>query len=50
MKCKDDKEARALGIEWCINQCRELIAYGSGDHFYTVGAVDNVKEVATAVY
>lgn len=22
MKCKDDKEARALGIEWCINQCR----------------------------
>lgn len=51
MKCKDDKEARALGIEWCINQCRELIAYGvPGIHFYTVGAVDNVKEVATAVY
>lgn len=51
MKCKDDKEARALGIEWCINQCRELIAYGvPGIHFYTVGAVENVKEVATAVY
>ena len=50
-ECKDDKEARALGIEWCINQCRELIAYGvPGIHFYTVGAVDNVKEVATAVY
>ena len=51
MKCKDDKEARALGIEWCINQCRELIAYGfRGYIFYTVGAVENVKEVAAAVY
>ena len=50
-KCKDDQEARALGIEWCINQCRELIAYGvPGIPFYTVGAVDNVKEVAPAVY
>ena len=51
MKCKDDKEARALGIEWCVNQCRELIEYGvPGIHFYTVGAVENVKEVARAVY
>lgn len=51
IKCKDDKEARALGIEWCINQCQELIEYGvPGIHFYTVGAVENVKEVATAVY
>ena len=51
IKCKDDKEARALGIEWCVNQCRELIAYGvPGIHFYTVGAVENVKEVAAAVY
>ena len=51
IKCKDDKEAHALGIEWCVNQCRELIAYGvPGIHFYTVGAVENVKEVAAAVY
>lgn len=51
VKCKDDGEARALGIEWCINQCRELIDYGvPGIHFYTVGAVENVKEVAKAVY
>lgn len=34
-----------------INQCRGLIEYGVPDiHFYTVGAVENVKEVATAVY
>jgi len=51
VKCKDNTEARALGIEWCINQCRELISYGvPGIHFYTVGAVENVKEVATAIY
>ena len=38
IKCKDDKEARALGIEWCVNQCRELIAYGvPGIHFLYSG-------------
>ena len=35
MKCKDDKEARALGIEWCINQCRGADSiWGSGDTFF----------------
>lgn len=28
LKCKTDEEARQLGVEWCINQCRELIAHG----------------------
>lgn len=51
MKCKDDNEACVLGIEWCINQCRELIRYGvPGIHFYTVGAVESVKEVAQSIY
>lgn len=51
MKCKNDEESSALGIEWCTAQCRELIAYGVPSiHFYTVGAVDSVKEVAQAIY
>ena len=51
MKCQTDEEAESLGIEWCIHQCRELIACGVPSiHFYTVSAVNSVKEVAKAIY
>ncbi|MBR4923397.1 MAG: methylenetetrahydrofolate reductase [Bacteroidaceae bacterium] len=51
LKCKTDDEANALGIEWCINQCKELIKFGVPSiHFYTVGAVDSIKQVAKAIY
>ncbi len=51
LKCKNDEEASALGIEWCIKQCKELISFGVPSiHFYTVGAVDSVKQVAKAIY
>lgn len=51
MKCESDRDARELGIEWCINQCKELVAYGvPGIHFYTVGAVESVRQVAEAIY
>lgn len=47
MKCKTDDDARMLGIEWTVNQCRELFVAGVKDiHFYTVSAVDSVVEVA----
>lgn len=46
VKCKNDDDARALGIEWTVNQCRELYAAGVEDiHFYTVSAVDSVVAV-----
>ena len=51
LKCKTDEEANALGIEWCISQCQELIKHGVPSiHFYTVGAVESVKQVAKALY
>ena len=51
LKCQTDEEAESLGIEWCIHQCRELIACGVPSiHFYTVSAVNSVKEVAKAIY
>ena len=51
MKCQTDEEAESLGIEWCIHQCRELIACGVPSiHFYTVSAVNSVKEVAKTIY
>ncbi|MGL5937407.1 MAG: methylenetetrahydrofolate reductase [NAD(P)H] [Phocaeicola sp.] len=51
MKCENDLESSRLGVEWCTTQCKELIAQGVPSiHFYTVGAVESVKEVAQAIY
>lgn len=50
-KCKDDSEAKEVGVEWCIQQCKELIAYGVPSlHFYTMMASDSVYKVAKAIY
>ena len=47
VKCKTDDDARQLGIEWTTEQCRELYQHGICDiHFYTMGAVDSVAEIA----
>lgn len=46
MKCKNDDEARLLGIEWTTEQCRELYRHGVRNiHFYTMSAVDSVAEI-----
>lgn len=46
MKCKDDDEAKQLGIEWTTEQCRELYRHGVRNiHFYTMSAVDSVAEI-----
>lgn len=46
VKCKTDEEARRLGVEWTVEQCKELYAHGVKNiHFYTVSAVDSVIEV-----
>jgi methylenetetrahydrofolate reductase (NADPH) len=50
-KCKTDDEAKAVGVEWCIAQCRDLLAHGVNNlHFYTFMASDSVKKVAQAIY
>lgn len=50
-KCKSDVEAKALGVEWCVAQCRELMARGVPSlHFYTVSAVESISEVARQIF
>jgi methylenetetrahydrofolate reductase (NADPH) len=50
-KCKNDDEAKQVGVEWCIEQCRDLLAHGVRNlHFYTFMAYDSVKQVAQAIY
>ena len=51
LKCRNDEDMKALGIEWCVNQCRELMRKGVPSiHFYTVSSVDSIREVARQIY
>ena len=50
-KCKTNQEAFQLGIEWGINQCKELIEFGvPALHFFTIGISDNIKSIAKEVF
>lgn len=49
--CKTDEEVRAVGVEWCTMQARDLIANGVPSiHFYSLMAAKSVKEIAKNVY
>ena len=48
---KSDEEIRAVGIEWCIDQCKELKKAGVPNiHFYSNGQWPDIYEVAKAIY
>lgn len=51
VKCKDNKQVREVGIEWCINQSKELKKAGIPVlHYYSMGKSKNIKEIAEAVF
>lgn len=50
-KCKTSSEIRKLGIEWCINQSRELIREGVPlIHYYSMGKSSNIREIAKELF
>jgi len=50
-KCKDNKQVRELGVEWAVEQSKELIAKGVPVvHFYSMGKSDNIKAIAKEVF
>lgn len=49
--CRTDEDVRRVGIEWGVEQCRELMAHDVPSiHFYTVSAVDSIYEIAKQIY
>ena len=51
IKCKDDSMVKAVGVEWCTSQVKELISHGVPSiHFYSLNATQSVKQVASNVY
>ena len=48
---KDDAAARQIGIEWCIQQCKELKASNvPALHFYTMSFSSATKDVVSQVF
>ncbi len=50
-KCKTTQEARQVGIEWGIEQSRELKAAGVPViHYYSLGVSDNLVSIAKEIF
>jgi len=50
-KCKDNKQAKEVGIEWSRQQSKELIDYGVPVlHYYSMGKSDPVYNVAKDLF
>lgn len=51
IKCKNNDEVKALGVEWGIQQAQELKeANVPSIHFYSLNATASVESIAKAVY
>ncbi len=49
--CKNNKEVRQVGIEWAIEQSKELRKAGVPVlHYYSMGKSDNIKKIAEAIF
>ena len=49
--CKTNKEIREIGIEFAIQQSKELMEYGVPVlHYYSMGKSDNIQKIASEVF
>ena len=50
-KCTTNQQVRQVGIEWTIQQSKELLAAGVPVlHYYSMGKSDNIREIAAALF
>ncbi len=50
-KCKDNKEVRQVGVDFAIQQSKELLDFGVPVlHYYSMGKSDNIKNIASALF
>ena len=51
LKCKSKEEVRQIGVEWCIQQSKELIKGGAPVlHYYSMGKSDNIQKIAGELF
>ncbi len=50
-KCRSNEQVRQVGVEWAVQQCRELKEHGVPViHFFTMGRSDNIRKIVQAVF
>ena len=50
-KCKDNKAAKQVGVEWGIQQSKELMEYGVPVlHYYSMGKSESVYQIAKELF
>ncbi|MCY1479421.1 5,10-methylenetetrahydrofolate reductase [compost metagenome] len=51
VRASDSEAVKQIGIEWCINQSKELIKEGIPVlHYYSMGKAENIKAIAKEVF
>ncbi|WP_395057348.1 methylenetetrahydrofolate reductase [NAD(P)H] [Flavobacterium sp.] len=51
VKANDNDAVKQIGIEWCTQQSKELVAAGIPVlHYYSMGKAENIKEIAKAIF
>lgn len=51
VKAKDNDAVKQIGIEWCVQQSKELIDAGFPVlHYYSMGKSDNIKTIAEQLF
>ncbi|WP_114777365.1 methylenetetrahydrofolate reductase [NAD(P)H] [Botryobacter ruber] len=49
--CKDNKAVAQVGVEWAIQQSKELVEFGVPSlHYYSMGKSESVRKVAEAIF
>ncbi len=50
-KCKSTKEVIEVGVEWAVQQSKELMDFGvPGLHFYSMGKAEPVRRIAAELF
>ena len=51
VKCKDNSHVKEVGIEWCIQQSKELKKAGVPFlHYYSMGKAFSIKRIASSIF
>ena len=51
LKCKDDKAVRELGIEFCIEQSKDLISKSAPViHYYSMSKMNTLQKIVSKVF
>lgn len=49
--CQSNTAVRQVGVEWAIQQCKELMEFGAPVlHFYSMGKASNIQKIASSIF